>query len=257
MELLLLLLPLLPSFSVSCRLVPCRAVLLSFQVLRALPMGIVASRHLSAEKLQEIQNESGFSPLRIDYLLGQYQSLERDTEGRVLRSELLKVPPVAAHPLADRLVDVYLYPSLGFRHFMHGLSRFRRSEPLQRKLQSLLGMYDADGDGLLSADQCDELLGRLPATRRELRSMRWKLKKLMAAQALEQREPDREPEPEPETEREREREREREQVQQPELPQEPELQVQLVQHKGCINCDDLGYITRDLDLDQSLSLRFN
>ncbi|XP_017850481.1 calcineurin subunit B-like [Drosophila busckii] len=176
-------------------------------------MGIVASRHLSAAELQQIQTESGFSPHRIDYLHGQYESLERDDEGRVLRSELLKVPPVAAHPLGQRLVDVYLHPSCGFQHFMHGLSRFRRSASLERKLQAILRMYDSDGDGLLSAAQCDELLGQLPATRRELRAMRWKLKAVMEQQQGRQ--------------------------------------------QGYVTGEDLAYITRGVDLDQSLSLRFN
>ncbi|KAL7743129.1 hypothetical protein ACLKA6_015045 [Drosophila palustris] len=189
----------------------------------------MASRHLSADQLHKIQFESGFSPLRIDYLLGQYESLDRDGEGRVLRSELLKVPPIAAHPLADRLVDVYLHPSHGFRHFIYGLSRFRRSESLELKLQSLLQMFDSDGDGILSENQCDELLVSLPATRHELRSMRWKLKQLIAAQLLE----------------------------------EAETEIHMANNnnnsnnRGYINCQDLAYITRDVDLDQTLSLRFD
>ncbi|XP_034479590.1 calcineurin subunit B-like [Drosophila innubila] len=179
----------------------------------------MASRHLSADQLNQIQFESGFSTFRIDYLLGQYESLDRDGEGRVLRSELLKVPPIAAHPLADRLVDVYLHPSHGFRHFIYGLSRFRRSESLELKLQSLLQMFDSDGNGILNENQCNELLLCLPATRHELRSMRWKLKQLMAAQLMETKD----------------------------IP----LDV------GYINCQDLAYITRDVDLDQTLSLRFD
>jgi len=181
-------------------------------------MGSMASRHLGVDQLIKIQFETGFSPLRIDYLLGQYQSLDRDIEDHVLRSELLKVPPIAAHPLADRLVDVYLYPSHGFCHFIYGLSRFRRTESLELKIQSLLQMFDSDGKGILSEDQCDELLHKLPASRHQLRFMRWKLQKLITVQkAVDEN----------------------------------------LDNKGYINCQDLAYITRDLDLDQTLSLRFD
>ncbi|EDW00012.1 calcineurin subunit B [Drosophila grimshawi] len=188
-------------------------------------MGVVASRHLSAAKLQQIEKESGFSPQRIDYLLGQYQTLGRDSNNSVLRTELLKVPPVAQHPFAERLVEVYLYPSLCFQHFILGLSRFRRHVPLQHKLASLLHMYDDDGDGLLSADRCEELICCLPATRHELRAIRWKLKQLVTANEMEQ--------------------------------QQPQEGQQVKQLKGFLNCDDLDFITRNVDLDESLSLRFS
>ncbi|XP_017100736.2 calcineurin B homologous protein 1-like [Drosophila bipectinata] len=179
-------------------------------------MGTAASRHLSAQELIEIQEESGFSLPRIDYLYGQYQSLDRDSEDRVLRSELLRVPPVARHPLAERLVDALLHPSLGFRHFVRGLAHFRRSEPLERKLAAMLLLFDEDGDGLLSADQCHALLARLPATRRELRAMRWRLNQLLAEKS---------PEMSPDS--------------------------------GKLDTVDFAYITRGLDLEQSLSLRFH
>ncbi|KAH8421437.1 hypothetical protein KR009_007894 [Drosophila setifemur] len=178
-------------------------------------MGTVATRHLSAQELLEIQAESGFSLPRLDYLYGQYQSLDRDEEDRVLRSELLRVPPVAEHPLGEHLVDVLLHPSLGFRHFVLGLAHFRRSEPLERKLASMLRLFDEDGDGMLSSEQCHALLTRLPATNRELRAMRWRLNQL-----LEEKSPG---------------------------------HVAL----GKVDTADFAYITRGLDLEQSLSLRFH
>ncbi|XP_017052088.1 calcineurin subunit B-like [Drosophila ficusphila] len=171
-------------------------------------MGTAASRHLSAEELLEIQAETGFSLARLDYLYGHYESLDRDQEDRVLRSELLMVPPVASHPLAEQLVDAMLHPSLGFRHFVRGLAHFRRSEPLDRKLASMLRLFDEDADGLLTAEQCHALLDRLPATKRECRSMRWRLKQILA-------------------------------------------------EKEKLDCEDFAYITRGLDLEESLSLRFH
>ncbi|KAI8034199.1 calcineurin B homologous protein 2-like [Drosophila gunungcola] len=171
-------------------------------------MGSAASHHLSAEELSDIQGETGFSLARLDYLYGHYQALDRDPEDRVLRSELLRVPPVAWHPLAERLVDAMLHPSLGFRHFVRGLAHFQRGEPLDRKLASVLRLFDEDGDGLLSADQCHALLVRLPATRRELRTMRYRLNQILA-------------------------------------------------EKDKLDAEDFGHITRGLDLEQSLSLRFH
>jgi len=171
-------------------------------------MGTAASRHLTGEELLEIQAETGFSLARLDYLYGHYQSLDRDSEDRVLRSELLRVPPVARHPLAERLVDAMLHPSLGFRHFVSGLANFRRGEPLDRKLAYTLRLFDEDGDGLLSAEQCHALLARLPATRRESRAMRWRLNQILA-------------------------------------------------EKDKLDVEDFGHITRGLDLEQSLSLRFH
>lgn len=182
----------------------------------------MASRNLGADQLIKIEFETGFSPFRIDYLFGQYESLDRDIEDQVLRSELLKVPPIAAHPLADRLVDVYLYPSHGFCHFIYGLSRFRRNESFEQKIQSLLKMFDSDGNGILSEDQCEELIHELPASRNQLRSMRWKLQKVITEQLM-----------------------------------EPKTLNENLDSKGYITCNDLAYITRDLDLDQTLSLRFN
>ncbi|XP_043659713.1 calcineurin subunit B-like [Drosophila teissieri] len=170
-------------------------------------MGTTASRHLTAEELRDIQHDTGFSLARIDYLYGHYQALDRDAEDQVLRSELLRVPPVAAHPLAEHMVDTMLHPSLGFRHFVRGLANFRRSEPLDRKLASTLRLFDADGDGLLSAEQSHALLARLPATRREMRAMRWRLKQVLA-------------------------------------------------EKDLLDSQDVAHITRGLDLEQSLSLRF-
>lgn len=107
-------------------------------------------------------------------------------------------------------MDELLHPSLGFRHFVRCLAHFRRSEPLERKLNYMVSLYDEDGDGLLSMEQCQDLLARLPATRREERAMRWRLKQLLAEKA-------------------------------------PEKQL---------DCEDFAYITRGLDLDQCLSLRF-
>ncbi|KAH8303453.1 hypothetical protein KR059_011439 [Drosophila kikkawai] len=170
-------------------------------------MGTTATRHLSSEELHLIQTESGFSLPRIDYLYGQYQSLDRDSEDRILRSEMLRVPPLAGHPLAERIVDVLLHPSLGFRHFVCGLAHFRRSEPLERKLKYMVSLYDEDGDGMLSMEQCQELIARLPVSPREVRVMRWRLKQLLA-------------------------------------------------EKAQLDGQDFGYITRGLDLDQCLSLRF-
>ncbi|KAH8240456.1 hypothetical protein KR038_008578 [Drosophila bunnanda] len=170
-------------------------------------MGTAASRHLSTEELHVIQSESGFSLPRIDYLYGQYQSLDRDAENRILRSEMLRMPLLAGHPLAERIVDALLNPSLDFRHFVRGLAHFRRSEPLERKLDCMVSLYDEDGDGLLSMEQCQELIDRLPATPREMRAMRWRLKQLLA-------------------------------------------------EKSQLDGQDFAYITRGLDLDQCLSLRF-
>ncbi|KAH8357390.1 calcineurin subunit B-like [Drosophila serrata] len=170
-------------------------------------MGTTASRHLSTEELHLIQSESGFSLPRIDYLYGQYQSLDRDDENRILRSEMLRMPLLAGHPLAERIVDELLNPSMGFRHFVRGLAHFRRSEPLERKLDYMVSLYDEDGDGLLSMEQCQELIACLPATPREVRAMRWRLK-------------------------------------------------QLLTEKTHLDGQDFAYITRGLDLDQCLSLRF-
>ncbi|XP_068155232.1 calcineurin subunit B-like [Drosophila tropicalis] len=195
-------------------------------------MGTAVSRPLSAEELALLQKETGFSLHRIDSLYDEYHSMARDSKDRVLRSELLQMPAVAAHPLSERLVDSFLHPSHGFRHFIMGLAHFRGNQTLERKLANMVSMFDEDGDGQLSVEQCHNLLECLPATRRELRVMRWKLNKLLDEKVAEK------------------------QQQQDKLTLTPTT-IAWDRFAVKVNCADFEYITRGLDLEHSLSLRFN
>ncbi|XP_033238759.1 uncharacterized protein [Drosophila pseudoobscura] len=231
-------------------------------------MGSAASRRLSAAEKAVIQAESGFSIFRIGYLFDIYESL-RKKNGVVQKKDLMHCPPLAGHPLANAILDRRLNPSKGFRHFINTLEPFQRRTPVERKLLALLRLFDNNADDKLSSDECFDLLLRLPCTQREFRAMRRKLNRMLVEKAKEcarkmvrqraERQAERMVKEEafklvPEWDQ---KNKKKSKMKAQKMPQKQfEEEEDLISTWDQIHFEDLIYITRGMDLQDSLSLRF-
>ncbi|XP_033252245.1 uncharacterized protein LOC108151439 isoform X2 [Drosophila miranda] len=231
-------------------------------------MGLAASRRLSAAEKAAIQAESGFSIFRIGYLFDMYESL-RKKNGVVQKKDLMHCPPLAGHPFANAILDSRLNPSNGFRHFINTLEPFQRRTPVERKLLALLRLFDSNADDKLSSEECLDLLLRLPCTRREIRDMQRKLNQMLVEKAKEcarqmvRQQAERHAERMVNEEAFKlvpERDQKNKKKSKMKAQKKPQKQFEeeddLISTFDQIHLEDLIYITRDMDLQDSLSLRF-
>ncbi|CAH8599204.1 unnamed protein product [Schistosoma turkestanicum] len=132
-------------------------------------MGANTSKTLDQSEVEEIAEETGFSPKQIYRLYNRYLALDKTNAGYLRRHDFLLIPELAINPLGDRIVNEFFKDSqeeLNFRQFVRKLARFRKVRPQQStqfnnrdaKLRFLFGMYDLDMDGKISSN---ELLGML------------------------------------------------------------------------------------------------
>ncbi|CAH8874923.1 unnamed protein product [Trichobilharzia szidati] len=132
-------------------------------------MGTNISKTLDQSEVEEIAEETGFSPKQIYRLYNRYSALDKTNAGYLRRHDFLLIPELAINPLGDRIVNEFFKDSqeeLNFRQFVRKLARFRKVRSQQStefnnrdaKLRFLFGMYDLDMDGRISSN---ELLGML------------------------------------------------------------------------------------------------
>ncbi|CAL8077486.1 unnamed protein product [Calicophoron daubneyi] len=132
-------------------------------------MGSSISRTLDQTEVDEIAEETGFSPKQIYRLYNRFAALDKCNVGFLRRHDFLLIPELAINPLGDRIVNEFFKDSheeLNFRQYMRKLARFRKVRPSQStefnnreaKLRFLFGMYDLDMDNRISRN---ELLGML------------------------------------------------------------------------------------------------
>ncbi|KAL5008018.1 hypothetical protein ScPMuIL_013599 [Solemya velum] len=129
-------------------------------------MGAKASMQLQEEEINEIQNETGFSPNQIVRLYSRFTNLDKLNNGFLSREDFLRIPELAINPLGDRIVHAFFQESndetVNFKQFMRVLGRFRpikinveknKLNTREEKLKFAFRMYDLDGDDKISREE--------------------------------------------------------------------------------------------------------
>lgn len=73
--------------------------------------------------------------------------------------EFLSIPELSINPLAKRLA--LLHDGINFREFVEALAPYSPAAPRAAKLRHLFAVWDADGDGALSAEDVELTLRQL------------------------------------------------------------------------------------------------
>lgn len=129
-------------------------------------MGTRASMQLQEEEINEIQEETGFSPNQIVRLYSRFTNLDKNNNGFLSREDFLRIPELAINPLGDRIVHAFFQESkeetVNFKQFMRVLARFRPTKTnanknklntREEKLKFAFQMYDLDSDDKISRDE--------------------------------------------------------------------------------------------------------
>lgn len=138
-------------------------------------MGSNSSILLQKEEIQDICNETGFTPNQIKRLYSRFKSLDSDGTGYLTRADFTRIPELHINPLRDRIVDVLLNDyghndKINFKQFAKVFSTFRRcsakgseSDPNSKesKLKFLFGVYDRDKDNKINKSELLAILNML------------------------------------------------------------------------------------------------
>ncbi|CAH3161339.1 unnamed protein product [Porites evermanni] len=138
-------------------------------------MGLKSSTLLQEEDIEELQNETGFSPNQIRRLYCRFSSLDKATKGTLSRRDFISIPELAINPIGDRIIDAFFMnedsqerdeETCNFRQFVRTLAHFRpidsaTENPLnsrEKKMQFAFKIYDLDNDGKISKDDLMQVL---------------------------------------------------------------------------------------------------
>lgn len=138
-------------------------------------MGLKSSILLHEEDIEELHNETGFSPNQIRRLYSRFKSLDKATKGTISREDFMCIPELAINPIGERIIDAFFMneeskesgeETCNFRQFVRTLAHFRPYEPSkenplntrEKKLQFTFKIYDLDNDGKISKDDLMQVL---------------------------------------------------------------------------------------------------
>lgn len=138
-------------------------------------MGLKSSTLLQEEDIEELQNETGFSPDQIKRLYSRFTSLDKSTKGTLSRDDFIRIPELAINPIGERIIDAFFMnedsqesgeETCNFRQFVKTLAHFRpfdssKENPLntrEKKLKFTFKIYDLDNDGKISKDDLMQVL---------------------------------------------------------------------------------------------------
>ncbi|OWA50572.1 Calcineurin B-like proteinous protein 1 [Hypsibius exemplaris] len=128
-------------------------------------MGNRATIVLDKSEVDEIEEETGFTPSQIARLYNRFTALDKSGSGSLSRADFLRIPELAINPLGDRIVHSFFKgcpdDQVNFRQFIKVLSIFRPArrnhDPVkntwQNKLKFAFQMYDLDEDNKVSVDE--------------------------------------------------------------------------------------------------------
>ena len=78
-----------------------------------------------------------------------FSNLDKSSKGFLSRQELERLPELAANPLANRIISVFLSESVvDFQAFCRFMSIFTKSASRESKLKLAFSIYDVDNDGI-------------------------------------------------------------------------------------------------------------
>ncbi|XP_072164995.1 calcineurin B homologous protein 1-like [Diadema setosum] len=135
-------------------------------------MGSRTSSLLQQEEIDQIQQETGFSPKQIVRLYSRFTNLDKSDSGFLRVEDLYRIPELVINPLGERIIQTFFAGSesdqINFRQFMRTLALFRPykkkrdgEEALNtrhNKLNFAFKMYDVDSDGKIARDELLVLL---------------------------------------------------------------------------------------------------
>ncbi|XP_054758740.1 calcineurin B homologous protein 1-like [Lytechinus pictus] len=135
-------------------------------------MGSRTSSLLQQEEIEEIQQETGFSPKQIVRLYSRFTNLDKSDRGMLRVEDLYRIPELVINPLGERIIQTFFLEcesdQINFRQFMTTLGLFRpyhkKHDGLEaintreKKLKFAFQMYDVDNDGSIARDELLVLL---------------------------------------------------------------------------------------------------
>lgn len=137
-------------------------------------MGSNASILLQKEEIDEISQETGFSPNQIKRLYNRFTNLDKDNTGYLSKSTLIRIPELHVNPLRDRIIEVLIHDygsdgKLNFKQFAKVLATFRRkssqeettTNSRENKLRFIFDVYDRDKDNKINKSELLSILNLL------------------------------------------------------------------------------------------------
>jgi len=128
-----------------------------------------SSEQLQPEDLNNVEQETGYTPQQIERLYSRFTSLDKSGKGHLTREDFLRIPELAINPLGDRIVHAFFYESkngeedkVDFKDFVRVLAHFRpikknveknKLNTRMEKLHFAFRMYDLDGDDKISREE--------------------------------------------------------------------------------------------------------
>ncbi|XP_004152181.1 calcineurin subunit B [Cucumis sativus] len=117
-----------------------------------------SSSMLTQYDIEEVQChcDNLFTQQEIVSLYQRFCQLDRNSKGYILADEFLSVPEFAMNPLSQRLLK--MVDGLNFKDFVAFLSAFSAKASIQRKIEFMFKVYDADLNGKVSFNDMIEVL---------------------------------------------------------------------------------------------------
>lgn len=119
---------------------------------------------LTQYDMEELIDASGkkFNQDEIESLYTRFRVLDRASKGYISAVELLIIPELSINPLSRRLE--FMFDSVNFKEFVTILAPFSARASHSDKVAFIFGVYDLDGDGVVSREDLELLLRQLAGT---------------------------------------------------------------------------------------------
>lgn len=116
---------------------------------------------LGVDDVQRIQAHVPYSEKEIKRMYKRFFKLDLDATGRVSKQDFLKIPELAANPMAERmmaLIDGDSDGTIDFEEFVRALAVFGPGGDPEEKLNMVFRAFDTDRDGYLMRDEVSSVL---------------------------------------------------------------------------------------------------
>ncbi|KAK7156338.1 hypothetical protein R3I94_006425 [Phoxinus phoxinus] len=138
-------------------------------------MGSTSSTLLKIPNVEELVQETGFSPAHIIRLYDRFKVLDKEGRGHLCPQDFGAIKELAMNPIRDRIISAFFSPgkeTVDFYTFVKIMAHFRpvdkdrpkdpnSPEPINsrsNKLKFAFQLYDQDKDGKISRDELLKVL---------------------------------------------------------------------------------------------------